>query len=221
MVAPGGIFKRDGRMNILLVHGSPDPRHREQAELLATRVAVELGDEVRAACLDDVQIPDGARVLPLFLGEGRHAGEDSARFAERCGGTLLPPLSQAAEQLADLGVSMAASKLASREPVIFAFYRFQGFERLLSAIYAQRKRLTRMGMASLHGVPDCMDMVCFWQDEGVQSIVIQPMLLFAGRSLDAAMAVVASAQTELVWGEPLTIHPDMPQLIAGRFRGAA
>ena len=208
-------------MNILLVHGSPDPRHREQAELLATRVAVELGDDVRAVTLDGGKIPHGARVLPLFLGEGRHAGEDATRIAERYGGTLLPPLSQAAEQLADLGVSMAASMLAPREPVIFAFYRFRCFERLLSAIYAQRKRLARMGMASLHGVPDCMDMVRFWQGEGAQRLVIQPMLLFAGRSLDAAMAGVASAQMQLVWGEPLTAHPDMPRLIAGRLRGAA
>lgn len=212
---------RDGRMNILLVHGSPDPRHREQAELLASRTAAVLGDEVRIASLDDEQIPHGARVLPMFVGEGRHAGEDATRFAERCGGVLLPPLSQAAELLADLGVSMAASMQASREPVIFIFYRFQRFERLLTAIYAQRKRLTRMGMASLHGVPDCMDMVRFWQGEGAQRLVIQPMLLFAGRSLDAAMAGIASAQTQLVWGEPLAAHPAMPGLIAGRLRGAA
>lgn len=221
MVALGSIFMRDDCMNILLAHGSPDPRHREQAAQLASHAEAELGDEVRPAFLDDGQIPRGARVLPLFVGEGRHAREDAARLAERCNGKLLPPLSEAAGQLADIGVSMATSILGAREPVIFAFYRFRGFERLLAAVYAQRKRLARMSMASLHGVPDCMDMVRFWQGEAAQRLAVQPMLLFAGRSLDAAAAGMASSEAQVAWGEPLAAHADMPRLVAERLRKPA
>jgi sirohydrochlorin ferrochelatase len=212
---------RDGGMNILLAHGSPDPRHREQAALLASRTAAVLGDEVQVAFLDDMDIPRGGRVLPLFLGEGRHAGQDAARFAQRCGGMLLPPLAEAAGRLAEMGVSMAASMLTPREPAIFAFYRFRSFERLLAGVYAQRKRLTRMSMASLHGAPSCADMLRFWEQEGAQRLAVQPMLLFAGQSLEALTAGFESAALQVAWGEPLGAHADMPRLVADRLRGVA
>jgi len=208
-------------MNLLLAHGSPDARHREQAAGLAARTSAVLGDEVRAAFLDDADVPHGARVLPLFLGAGRHAGADAERFAAQFSGVLLPPLAEAAGELADMAVSMAAALVGPREPAIFAFYRFQHFERLLAGVYALRQRLSKMSMASLHGAPGCADMVRFWEDQGVKRLAVQPMLLFAGHSLDAVTAGTGSTALQRVVGAPLAAHADMPRLVAERLRGVA
>jgi sirohydrochlorin ferrochelatase len=207
------------RMNILLAHGSPDPRHRTQAEALAARVSEELGDAVQAAFLDDVDIPRAARVLPLFLGEGRHAMDDAAHFAARFDASLLPPLASVSGRLADLGVSMAESLSAPREPVIFAYYRFRHFERLVAGVYARRKRLPKMSMAALHGSPDCTDVLRFWMGQGVKRVAVQPMLLFAGRSLQGL--VDAAGAWPVAMGRPLAEHAGMPALVADCLRGAA
>lgn len=206
-------------MNILLAHGSPDPRHREQAEGLAARVAAVLGDAVQAAFLDDAGIPHGTRVLPLFLGQGRHARADAEAFAGRFDATLLPPLGEATGRLADLGVSMAESLATRREPVVFAYYRFRHFERLVAGVYARRKRLPKMSMAALHGAPDCADMLHFWAAQGVKRMTLQPMLLFAGRSL--AGIADAAGMWPVTMGRPLSEHAEMPDLIADCLRGVA
>jgi sirohydrochlorin ferrochelatase len=208
-------------MNILLAHGSPDPKHRAQAEALAARVAVELGDAVRAAFLDDADIPRSARVLPLFLGEGRHAIDDAARFAARFDASLLPPLASVSAQLADLGVSMAESLATPREPAIFAYYRFRNFERLVAGVYARRKRLPKMSMAALHGAPDCTDVLRFWTGQGVKRVAVQPMLLFAGRSLQRLADAAGAGELPVVLGQPLAEHAGMPALVADCLRGAA
>lgn len=206
-------------MNILLAHGSPDSRHRAQAEALAARASAELGDAVQAAFLDDADIPRDARVLPLFLGEGRHAMDDAARFAARFDACLLPPLASVSGRLADLGVSMAASLAAPREPVVFAYYRFRHFERLVAAVYAQRKRLPGMSMAALHGSPDCTDVLRFWMGQGVKRMAVQPMLLFAGRSLQGVAD--AAGAWPVTMGRTLSEHAEMPVLVADCLRGAA
>lgn len=206
-------------MNILLAHGSPDPRHRTQAEALAARVAAVLGDAVRAAFLDDADIPRGARVLPLFLGEGRHARADAEGFAERFDAALLPPLGEAAGRLADLGVSMAEALSGPREPVVFAYYRFRHFERLVAGVYAQRKRLPKMSMAALHGAPDCTDVLRFWAEQGVKRMAVQPMLMFAGRSLQGVADAAGAWPATL--GRPLAEHAEMPALVADCLRGEA
>lgn len=206
-------------MNLLLSHGSPDSRHQKQAEALALRVSEMLGDEVRIATLDDSDAPHGTRVLPLFLGEGRHALKDAEAFADRFDASLLPPLAESAGRLADLGVSMAESIAARNEPVIFIYYRFQHFERLVASVYAQRKRLPKMSMASLHGAPGFADLARFWEKEGVTRLAVQPMLLFAGCSLDSMQAGAGSLVPDIAWGEPLAMHSEMPQLIADCFRG--
>jgi sirohydrochlorin ferrochelatase len=208
-------------MNILLAHGSPDSRHREQAAELAARASAVLGDEVRPVFLDDTDVPRGARVLPLFLGEGRHAGADAEAFSQRFAGTLLPPLADVAGQLSEMAVSMAAGLVGQREPAIFVFYRFRRFERLVAEVYAQRKRLPKMSMASLHGKPGSADMVRFWEGQGVKRLAVQPMLLFGGQSLDAMSAGFGSSTLQIICGEPLASHEDMPQLVADHFRGKA
>jgi sirohydrochlorin ferrochelatase len=184
-------------------------------------VAAELGDAVRAAFLDDADIPHGARVLPLFLGEGRHAVEDAARFAARFDASLLPPLASASAQLADLGVSMAESLSAPRQPVMFAYYCFRNFERLVAGVYGQRKRLPKMSMAALHGTPDCTDVLRFWMGQGVKRMAVQPMLLFAGRSLQAIADAAVVAELPVTLGQPLAGHAGMPALVADCLRGTA
>ena len=122
-------------------------------------------------------------------------------------------------QLADLGVSMAASLAAPREPVVFAYYRFRHFERLVAAVYAQRKRLPGMSMAALHGSPDCTDVLRFWMGQGVKRMAVQPMLLFAGRSLQGVAD--AAGAWPVTMGRTLSEHAEMPVLVADCLRGAA
>ena len=81
---------------VLLAHGSRDPQWRQPVEAVARRVAARApGTAVRCAYLELTE-PDlpaavaelveaGARrvrVLPVFLGMGKHAREDLPRLAQ-------------------------------------------------------------------------------------------------------------------------------------------
>ena len=85
-----------GRGIVLFAHGSRDERWRAPVEAVARRVA-ELDPQARVSCayLEGVQpdlrdaaealIREGARtirVLPLFLGMGRHVREDLPRLLD-------------------------------------------------------------------------------------------------------------------------------------------
>jgi sirohydrochlorin ferrochelatase len=75
-------------MKTLLAHGSSDSRHEKQAQLLADNVSVLLGEEVSLAFLNDEKLPDGATVLPLFLGEGKYVREDIQQQGQAEGSEL-------------------------------------------------------------------------------------------------------------------------------------
>jgi sirohydrochlorin cobaltochelatase len=83
---------------ILFGHGSRDPQWREPMEAVARRIRARVAEiEVRCAFLE-LEAPDlptaaaelvaaGAdaiRVVPMFLGAGRHAREDLPRLVEAC-----------------------------------------------------------------------------------------------------------------------------------------
>jgi sirohydrochlorin cobaltochelatase len=83
---------------ILFGHGSRDPQWREPMEAVAQRIRARVAQvEVRCAFLE-LESPDLAaaaadavacgaeavRVLPMFLGAGRHAREDLPRLVEAC-----------------------------------------------------------------------------------------------------------------------------------------
>ena len=83
---------------VLFGHGSRDPQWREPMEAVARRIRSRVAQvEVRCAFLE-LEQPDLAaavadvvaagaesvRVVPMFLGAGRHAREDLPRLVEAC-----------------------------------------------------------------------------------------------------------------------------------------
>jgi sirohydrochlorin cobaltochelatase len=83
---------------ILFGHGSRDPQWREPMDEVARRIRARVAQvEVRCAFLE-LQAPgleaaaaelaglgaESIRIVPMFLGAGRHAREDLPRLAEAC-----------------------------------------------------------------------------------------------------------------------------------------
>jgi sirohydrochlorin cobaltochelatase len=83
---------------ILFGHGSRDPQWREPMEAVAQRIRARIAQvQVRCAFLE-LEAPglpaaarelveagaDAIRVVPMFLGAGRHAREDLPRLVEAC-----------------------------------------------------------------------------------------------------------------------------------------
>lgn len=206
-------------MNLILAHGSPDPAHHAQVHDLAARTADVLGEAVQAAFLGDESVPQGARVLPVFVGGGAHVSEDCQVMADQSGATLLPPLGLQAARLAEIGVELGKDVFKARHPMLFGFYRFRNIEPLAAEVYARRKAFPKLSMGSLHGEPSCEALRRFWESEGVKHLAVQPMLLFAGRSLAQMQQATASDVLEVSFGQPLATHAAMPELLADCFRG--
>ncbi|MEJ6023297.1 sirohydrochlorin chelatase [Ramlibacter sp. PS4R-6] len=86
------------RAIVLFGHGSRDPQWREPMDAVARRIRARVTEvEVRCAFLelDSPHLPavaaelagagiDAIRVVPMFLGAGRHAREDLPRLVEEC-----------------------------------------------------------------------------------------------------------------------------------------
>lgn len=83
---------------ILFGHGSRDPQWREPMEAVARRISARVAAvQVRCAFLE-LESPDlptaaaelvgagaeAVRVVPMFLGAGRHARDDLPRLVEAC-----------------------------------------------------------------------------------------------------------------------------------------
>ncbi len=177
-------------MNILLAHGSSDARHGDAVRKLADDVSDILGDVVQAAFLSDESLPQGARVLPLFLGEGKHGAVDAPRLAEKSGAVLLPSLAAHADRIAEIAYDRVTTQ-GRRVSALFGLYRYAGFEALYAALHAQNKRCTLVAHGALHGEPTVASTLALWRADGIAPIKLQPMLLFDGKSIDemAAMAV--------------------------------
>jgi len=86
------------RAVVLFGHGSRDPQWREPMDAVARRIRARVAQvQVRCAFLelDEPGLPaavaelvgagaDSIRIVPLFLGAGRHAREDLPRLVEQC-----------------------------------------------------------------------------------------------------------------------------------------
>jgi len=169
-------------MKILLAHGSTDIRHGEQMKVLACKVSELLDEDVGAFFLDG-SLPKGATVLPLFLGEGKHVREDIPALTAASDCVVLPSLAASADRVAALALA-ELTKETRRINALFVLYRFGGFEKLAAALYAQVKICSKHALASLHGEPSLTAVLEHWQKQGVNPIVLQPMLLFEGKSMD-------------------------------------
>jgi len=198
-------------MNILLAHGSSDARHGCEVQELAEKVSVLLGEKVGAAFLSDDTLPKGARVLPLFLGHGRHDSVDAPALAEKSGAILLPSLATHADALSEFAYDRVTEEMR-RVKVLFGLYRFAGFEALYAALHARNKRCTLVAHGALHGEPSVASVLDLWREDGVAPIKLQPMLLFNGKSLDEMTAQAKGEGIEIL--PVLSQSTGFPELIA-------
>ncbi len=199
---------------VLLAHGSSDARHSDQVRALAAAVSSLLGEAVEAAFLSDKQLPKGATVLPLFLGEGTHVREDIPKLIATSGGILLPPLASCADQVAALALE-ELTRETRRINAMFVLYRFGGFEKLTAALYSQVKACSKHALASLHSEPSVKSVLEHWQQEGVKPISLQPMLLFEGKSMDRLRSMTEAFDINMA--PVLSGYDGFADLVASRF----
>ncbi len=198
-------------MKILLAHGSSDARHAEQVRRLAANVSEKLGEQVGCAFLSDETLPRGARVLPLFLGHGRHEMVDAPALVERSGAVLLPSLAHHADAIAALACDRV---MQQRRPdnALFGIYRYDGFEAVTSALTRLHPDGARIVVGALHGEPSIHDRIIRWRQGNGGLIILQPMLLFDGNSMDEMAEQVSTAEVETL--PVLSQGDDFAELIA-------
>ena len=100
-------------MNILLAHGSPDSRHGEQVRALAGKASEILGEQVGTSFLSEKSLPEGARVLPLFLGGGKHVLVDAPQLIHASGCEMLPPLENQAARIAEMAMDLVTGETST------------------------------------------------------------------------------------------------------------
>jgi len=204
-------------MNILLAHGSSNAEHNEQVETLAAKVSTLLGEEVRIAYLSDALLPKGAKVLPLFLGEGKHVREDIPRLVAASDCELLPALSEQSDAIADMAIDLI-TRDTRRINALFVLYRFGGFEKLATALYEKMKVCSKHALASLHSEPSVPSLLQHWQADALKQISVQPLLLFKGASLVRLQNMMNDSNIEISQGPVLSEHDAFPLLIADCFK---
>ncbi len=204
-------------MNILLAHGSSDSRHAAQAEKLAERASAILGEAIELHFLSSESMPDGAKVLPLLLGEGWHAKKDLVRLAEASNCTMLPSLSQRGRPIASMASELAGE--ASCSGVVFALYHFNGFEAVAEALKMKAGAFADLEIASIYDSPDITESIAAMRQRGIEKIVVQPLALFEGKTMNKVREIVAASGGGIAIGRELTAHRDFPAFIAGCFGG--
>ena len=203
---------------ILLAHGSCDAAHAEKVRELADKLAPLLGESVGIAFLDDECLPQGAKVLPMFLGEGQHVSKDVPELMAKTDCVWLPSLAAYADEIAAMAVVDVKTHFKDMA-TIFVLYRMENFEALKRGLDAKASDFPKHAVAALYGGDKAvLDVVQDWQQQGITNIVVRPMLLFAGHSLSALQTQVASIQG-VQMGSVLCNCEAFPAWIADCFRG--
>jgi len=209
-------------LNILLAHGSSDSRHAAQATLLAEQAAVEFGEAIEVCFLSSEAMPEGAHVLPLLLGEGWHARNDISRLAKASACTMMPSLSArsipVACMAADLAIDSYPDLQASQCSAMFAIYHFEGFETVARALNGLNRRFSDSVVAGIYSSPSLEETLTQWRDEESENIVVQPMALFEGHTMEKLRRTVAGSKVDAVIGAALSTHAGFPGFIADCFR---
>lgn len=201
-------------MKVLLAHGSPAAAHAAQVRTLASDVSMLLGEEVSSAFLSDDALPEGAQVLPLFLGAGKHSMEDVPAMAVASNCTLLAPLSDHATDFSAM-VYDHLTRESKRVNILFALYRFAGFEAMAAALHAQNKRCSLVATGSMHSEPSITSILNLWQRDGIGPVTVQPMLLFDGHTLARLQQMIdVSAAPGVTLGPVLSRYDGFAALIA-------
>lgn len=206
-------------MNILLSHGSPDDAHRQALDELAQAVSTELGEAVGTAFLDDA-LPQGARVLPLLLGRGRHSDRDVPAMIEAAGAELLTGPAGHPAAMADMAFELAQQKRGKQRAVMFALYRLSAAQALMAELYERSKKFSLPAIAGLHGQCDVASVLRLWADEGLKEALIQPVLLFPGHSLQTLEDAGVQSGLDVAIGPVLCEHSGLAAWLAERFREA-
>ncbi len=203
-------------MNILLAHGSSDSRHATQARTLAEQASEELGEPIELRYLNSESLPDGSTVLPLLLGEGWHARIDLKRLSEVSSCTMLPSLSSRAVPIACMAADLAKETLSGDANAIFAVYHLAGFEAITGALMGLSARFNHLSVVEMHGSSSVTEQLLQWQDEG--EVVVQPMALFEGRTMESVRRNVERSGTGALVGPVLSSHIAFPAFVADCFR---
>jgi len=182
-------------LKVVLAHGSPHSSHSEQVNLLATKVSGLLDEEISTAFLSDGKLPEGAHVLPLFMGAGKHVTEDIPKLIAASNCTQIASLDSHAESIAAMAYD-DATRESKRINLLFALYRFAGFQSLVAAIHERNKRCSKVAMASMHSEPSIESVLRLWEEDGIKQVTVQPMLLFAGHTLARVQAMIDSSSIE-------------------------
>jgi len=204
-------------MHVLLTHGSSHAKHATQAKSLAEKVSQGLGAQVQVSFLSDKSLPQGAKVLPLFLGEGKHVKHDVPERVQNSDAIMLTTPADAADSLADLVVS-GLTQDSKRIHVVFVVYQFTGFEKLVAALYKRAKKCSLVAMATLHGTPNVERVLNNLAQQGIKKVVLQPMLFFDGHSLDACIAMTEKTKMEIEIKPTLVNIDGMSDWIAQQFK---
>ncbi|WP_018294651.1 sirohydrochlorin chelatase [Mariprofundus ferrooxydans] len=201
-------------MKVLLAHGSPAAAHAAQVRTLASDVSAILGEEVCSAFLSDESLPEGAQVLPLFLGAGKHVMEDVPAMAAASNCTLLAPLSDHAADFSAMAYDHLTRE-SKRVNILFALYRFAGFEAVAAALHAQNKRCSLVATGSMHSEPSITSVLNLWQRDEIGAVTVQPMLLFDGHTLARLRQMIdASFATDVTLAPVLSSYDGFTALIA-------
>jgi len=201
----------------LLAHGSCDAGHAEKVRELAAKVTPLLGESVGTAFLDDASLPQGAKVLPMFLGEGQHVSQDVPELMAKTDAICLPSLAAYADSIAAMAVAHVQANFENAATV-FVLYRMANFEALKHALDTKAADFPKHAIAALYGDEAVLDVVQAWQQQGINHIVIQPMLLFAGHSLHALNNAVGHLEG-VQMSSVLCDCETFPAWIADCFRG--
>ncbi|MDQ7005165.1 MAG: CbiX/SirB N-terminal domain-containing protein [Ghiorsea sp.] len=204
-------------MFVLLAHGSSHAKHAEQVNVLATQVAAILDEHVDVAFLSDEALPKDAKVLPLFLGHGKHLKQDVPVLMQDSQAAELPALADKADDIAKLIVSQLTQQ-SKRIHILFVMYQFTGFEKLVAALYKHAKGCSMAAMSALHGAPNVSSVLENIQAQGVKKIVVQPVLLFDGHSLDMCKTLAKEVDIELDIKPALIETEGFADLVADIFK---
>jgi len=207
-------------LNILLAHGSSDSRHAAEAERLAKSASQALGEAIELRFLNSESLPDGAKVLPLLLGEGWHAQVDIKRLSEASDCTMLPSLSSRAVPVACMASDLAKETTSGNQNTIFALYHLNGFEAIARALEGLKSRFEHMAVVEMYKSPNVAEQLAQWHEEGMQEIVVQPLALFEGRTMENVRRTVEESKSAASIGPVLSSHTAFPAFIADCFREA-
>jgi len=204
-------------VNVLLVHGSSHAEHDEAAAKLAAAVAAEAGEAFHIVRLGE-NLPAGARVMPLFLTEGKHLREDVPAMLATGKATLIAGPASYADAIAAMLADEIAAQRGRCRAVLLVLYRLLGSTVLSAALYRESRRFPLPAIAALHGECSFADVLDLWRQDGQADAFVQPVLLFPGASLDELTERIGETGMQVKIGKPLTELPGFARWIAARFR---